>query len=134
MSTNESASILTLAIDVEIQNSTAIKRLKYNSGTQELQVTFRSGGTYDYDKVSTADMLTLVAYATEENSWGKGFHLWKSEREGKLEKQTRSRIDRFFGAMSPKEIEQFDKLWQERKGDIIALRKKQVYGNPLTRD
>jgi hypothetical protein len=77
ISTNDNDEKMALNINIQIENSEALIALAYNSDTEKLFVTYKSGGTYNFDSVSVGHMLGLIGLAITKNSWGSAFHTWK---------------------------------------------------------
>lgn len=64
----------TIVIDTD--HSTAFSRLEWrgNISGGEVTVTYRSGGTYRYDRVALDDMMPLMVAADEARSLGSALH------------------------------------------------------------
>ena len=116
--------VMQLSLNIDIDNSTAIRFVGYSSQLGLMLVTFVNGGTYTDDSVTPSDVLTFVARAIEINSWGKAYHEWSKGRKATQDQNFAEQVDKFFGELHPRDIERFDNEWNSRLPGLINKRER----------
>lgn len=116
--------VMKLNLNIQIDNSTAIRFVGYSSQLGLMLVTFISGGTYTYDNVTPTDVLTFVARAIEINSWGRSYHEWSKGRKATLDRSYDAQVEKFFGELNPRDIERFDDEWNARREGMLSKRER----------
>jgi len=95
-------------IRIDPDGSSSIDYIVWNSFTNVLTVCYLGGDKcYDYEGVEWSDFIDLGSKAQQRDSWGRGLHSWKKDREDKIVAQKRSKFESAWFALSPEDRKRY---------------------------
>lgn len=97
--------------------SGAVERLEFDSDTQSLYVTYKSGdNVYLIEQVGWDDFMDLLDSAHDHGSWGRALHRWKVGRVVTFEERDREAFEALVEGMHPNTVARMAEWFVEIAG------------------